>query len=96
MLFISDTQEALEAAVDLVNTLPSGSDPDALATADDVERFLETHPYTGRITHDERERAALRGIRSRIAELWDVERDDADRKSTRTPVTSLSRMPSSA
>lgn len=79
MVFIHDTRQSLTAAVDLVNTLPvTASDGvDRLVSVEDFERFLSTHPYTGTIRHDAAEVTAVRGIRSRLHRLWEVDRDGA-------------------
>ena len=77
MVFIHDTQRSLAAAVDLVNTLPGFDDPDRLQTLDDLAAFIAANPYTGRIRRDATELAAIRGIRPRLRELWDVDRDGA-------------------
>ena len=77
MVFISDTQQSLMAAVYLVNTLPGFDDEDTLVTVADFERYLAVNPYTGAIRHDQAEVEAVRGIRSRLRELWNVDRDGA-------------------
>lgn len=77
MVFIRDTRQSLMATVDLVNTLPGHDDPDALSTLADLDAFLSTHPYTGRVTRDESELAAIRSIRPRLRRLWEVRRADA-------------------
>ncbi|MET0735045.1 MAG: CGNR zinc finger domain-containing protein [Microbacterium sp.] len=77
MVFIRDTQQSLMAAVYLVNTLPGYDDGDTLTTLEDFDRYLALNPYTGDIRRDEAELSAVRGIRSRLRELWDVDRDGA-------------------
>lgn len=77
MVFIRDTRLSLMATVDLVNTLPGFDDEDTLATVEDLGAFLDTHPYTGRISRDESELAAIRGIRPRLRRLWEVDRAGA-------------------
>ncbi len=76
MVFIHDTRLALDAAVDLVNTSPDTSDErgDDLLGLDDLNRFLDERPYSGRLDRDAGELAALRGIRPRLRELWSVDR----------------------
>lgn len=69
MLFTDDTDEALRAAVDLVN---SAEPPESLV----LEEFLAQHPYTGRIDRDEAELSALRELRPRLRELLLARRDD--------------------
>jgi predicted RNA-binding Zn ribbon-like protein len=79
MVFIHDTRLALDAAVDLVNTSPGTSDErgDELRGLDDLTRFLNERPYSGRLDRDAGELAALRGIRPRLQELWTVDRPRA-------------------
>lgn len=77
MVFIRDTRAALVATVDLVNTLPDHGRADALQTSADLDAFLATHPYTGRIRRDAAELEAIRGIRPRLRALWEVDRVQA-------------------
>ncbi|WP_295837653.1 CGNR zinc finger domain-containing protein [uncultured Microbacterium sp.] len=79
MVFIRDTELVLRATVELVNTLPHTevSGIDTLTTAAELDDFAERHTYTGSRTRDDRELAAVRGIRSRIQRLWSVDRDAA-------------------
>jgi predicted RNA-binding Zn ribbon-like protein len=79
MVFIHDTQRSLAAAVDLVNTLPDASseERDTFTTLDDLDRFLDSQPYSGRLDRDERELDQVRSIRPRLHELWCVDRDGA-------------------
>ncbi|BDV30496.1 CGNR zinc finger domain-containing protein [Microbacterium terricola] len=74
MVFIRDTQRALAATVDLVNTLPGVDDADTLQTLDDFDAYLRANPYTGRIRRDRAELEAVRSIRPRLRELWTVDR----------------------
>jgi predicted RNA-binding Zn ribbon-like protein len=60
MIFTDDTQEALRAAVWLVN---SAEEPDTL---EDEDAFLQTFPYTGRLDRDARELSDLRSLRPRL------------------------------
>ncbi|MFG6476819.1 CGNR zinc finger domain-containing protein [Microbacterium sp. P06] len=77
MVFIHDTQLALEAAVDLVNTSPETSSEgvDGLVELADLHHFLDERPYTGRLQRDADELASLRSIRPRLRAFWTVERD---------------------
>jgi hypothetical protein len=79
MVFIHDTQLSLEAAVDLVNTLPETSSEaeDGLVDLAQLDRFLDERPYTGRLRRDDEELASLRSIRARLHALWTVDRDGA-------------------
>jgi predicted RNA-binding Zn ribbon-like protein len=73
MMFTSDTEEALRAAVFLVN---SAEQPDTLATGEDFAAFLAEYPYTGRIDHDDAELRVLRGLRPRLRTMLLAPRDD--------------------
>ncbi|WP_434811539.1 CGNR zinc finger domain-containing protein [Microbacterium sp. bgisy189] len=79
MVFGRDTELSLRAAASLVNTLP-GIDfdgADGMASPADLQAWLQEFPYTGRMRRDDAEVAAVREIRVRLRQLWDVERDDA-------------------
>ena len=77
MVFIHDTEMALRAAVDLVNTLPLGDADDSLMTAQDYDEFLARYPYSGTISRTRQEREAVRGIRTRLRMLWGTDREGA-------------------
>ena len=77
MVFIHDTQQSLRAAAYLVNTMPGRDGEDTLMTGEDFEEYLRVNPYTGLIRRDETELAALREIRPRLRQLWEVDRDAA-------------------
>jgi len=77
VVFIHDTKTALTAVTDLVNTLPRHDDPDTLTTLEDFDAFLAANPYSGAVRRDESEFEAVRRIRPRLRELWDVDRDGA-------------------
>jgi predicted RNA-binding Zn ribbon-like protein len=73
MIFTDDTEDALRAAVRLVNT---AEDPETMADAADEEAFLVEFPYTGRLDRDEAERAALRELRPRLRTMLLAPRDE--------------------
>ena len=73
MIFTDDTEDALRAAVWLVN---SAEDPETLATLDDLEMFLSTFPYTGRLDRDSAELSSLRDLRPRLRDMLLAPRDD--------------------
>ncbi|MRH30091.1 RNA-binding protein [Microbacterium sp. SYP-A9085] len=73
MLFADDTEEALRAAVQLVN---SAEDPDTLTSVAELDAFLQQHPYTGRIDRDDAELEALRALRPRLRGMLLAGRDD--------------------
>lgn len=77
MVFIRDTRQSLMAAVYLVNTLPGEHSDDRMQTLDDLEAYLRVNPYTGRIRRDRGELDAVRAVRPRLRELWDVDREGA-------------------
>lgn len=77
MVFIHDTEQSLRAAAFLVNTLPGYDGIDTLQTQEDFDAYLRVNPYTGVIQHDDAELAAIRGIRPRLRQLWDVDREGA-------------------
>jgi predicted RNA-binding Zn ribbon-like protein len=74
MVFIHDTKRTLMMVVDLVNTLPGYDGDDTLQTPADLDALLALHPYTGVLRRDAAEVAAVRGVRARLRELWEVDR----------------------
>lgn len=73
MLFTDDTEDALRAAVWLVN---SAEEPDTLVTLDDEENLLAAYPYTGRIDRDAAELTELRELRPRLRKMLLAPRDE--------------------
>lgn len=73
MIFTDDTEDALRAAVWLVN---SAEDPDTLNDLDDEAVFLRDFPYTGRLDRDEAEVASLRTLRPRLRSMLLAPRDE--------------------
>src|SRR6218665_929728 len=73
MIFTDDTEDALRAAVWLVNTAEA---PDTMTDAADEAAFLAESPYTGRLDRDEAERASLRELRPQLREMLLAPRDD--------------------
>ena len=69
-----DTAEALQAAVDLVN---SGEEPDTLTSQERVDAWYAKHRYTGRRDRDAAELADLRGVRPILRDLLTADRDRA-------------------
>ena len=74
MVFAHDTEAALQAAVDLVN---SGEKPDTLTTQEQVDAWYAKHLYTGRRDRDAAELADLRAIRPVLRDLLTADRDRA-------------------
>ena len=79
MYFAPDTEETLEFTVALANTDPraSRSGADELTTVDDLGAILTRFGYSGRIDHDEAERAKVALTRQRLRSIWTLGRDDA-------------------
>jgi predicted RNA-binding Zn ribbon-like protein len=74
MLFTHDTEEALLAAVALVN---SAEEPDTLTTPAELDAFLDEHEFTGVRVGDAAELAAVRDLRPRLRALLISDRDTA-------------------
>jgi predicted RNA-binding Zn ribbon-like protein len=74
VLFAHDTEVALTAAAALVNT---GQDGEQLASVADLDRFVTDWRWTGSRTHDQAELDAVRRLRPRLAQLWELPEDDA-------------------
>lgn len=77
MVFIHDTEFALRAATDLVNSLPGTGREDTLQTAEQFEAFLDRYPYSGTVLRSTVEREELCAIRPRLRALWSTDRDGA-------------------
>lgn len=73
MNFTDDTEEALRAAVWLVN---SAEEPDTLETLGNYDAFLTDFPYSGRLDRDEAELGALRALRPRLRTMLLAPRDE--------------------
>lgn len=75
MIFTHDTELALAAAADLINTGRGGAEllPDPAA----LSAFIDEWGWTGRREGDEAELAAVRALRPRLARLWEVSLDEA-------------------
>lgn len=75
MIFAHDTEVALNAAAALVNTGRGGTEqlPDAAS----LDRFATAWGWTGERTHDQAELDAVRQLRPRLAQLWDMNTDAA-------------------
>lgn len=73
VLFAHDTEVALAAAADLVNT--EQPDGDALADLAGLDAFVTRQGYTGSRRRDAAELAAVRALRPRLRRLWHVEED---------------------
>jgi predicted RNA-binding Zn ribbon-like protein len=74
VLFAHDTEVALAAAADLINT---GRGQEALPDVAALDRFVESWGWTGTRTRDQAELAAVRRLRPRLAQLWELPADGA-------------------
>ena len=74
MVFANDTESALVATVELVN---SAEEPVTITTSEELAAFFAKHRYTGRLVGDQRELDAVRGILPRLRRLLTSSRDDA-------------------
>ena len=72
MLFAPDTEWALRAVVDLVN---SAEEPDTLESTEQLAAWFAAHSYSGRHDGDEAELEAVRALRPVLRELLTSERD---------------------
>ena len=71
MLFAHDTEVALGAAAALVNTQQRGSDE--LRDVAALEAFVEQWGWTGSRRSDAQELEAVRALRPRLRELWELD-----------------------
>ncbi|WP_330254296.1 CGNR zinc finger domain-containing protein [Nocardia sp. NBC_00565] len=74
MTFAHDTEAALVAAVELVN---SAQEPDTLTVIADLDEFFVKHTYTGVHTGDAAELAAVRTLRAPLRRMLTSDRDAA-------------------
>ena len=75
MLFAHDTEVSLNATAALVNTGRGGTEelPDTAA----LDAFAGHWRWTGSRTHDQAELDAVRALRPRLAQLWEMTEDQA-------------------
>ncbi len=74
MVFVYDTEQALQSAVVLVN---SAVPPDSLTTLEELDDFYTGFGYTGRRDRTRAELEAVRATRPRLRELLTADRDGA-------------------
>jgi predicted RNA-binding Zn ribbon-like protein len=74
VLFAHDTEAALKAAVELVN---SAVEPDTLTSIEQLDAWYAAHGYTGRRDRDEAELATVRALRPELRALFTGGRDAA-------------------
>lgn len=79
MHFAPDTEDGLEFAVALSNTVAGAtrSGDDELVTPEQLAMLLAESGFSGRIDHDEKELAEVRTTRERIRRVWTLGRDNA-------------------
>ena len=77
MLFAHDTEMSFNGTAALVNTGRGGAEelPDIAA----LDAFVEHWGWTGSRARDQAELDAVRALRPRLAELWEMTEDDAVR-----------------
>jgi predicted RNA-binding Zn ribbon-like protein len=74
VVFTHDTEEALGAAVELVNT---AEEPDTMTSVRALDEFFARWGYTGAHRRDEAELALVRKVRPELRALLTAGRDDA-------------------
>ena len=75
MLFAHDTEISFNAAAALVNTARGGVEE--LSDVAALDAFIEHWRWSGSRTHDEAELDAVRNLRPRLAQLWEMTEDEA-------------------
>lgn len=73
MLFAHDTETALTGAAALVNT--QQSDRDDLSDPAALDAFVQEWGWTGSLRGDAAELQAVRALRPRLRELWELDED---------------------
>lgn len=73
MLFAHDTETTLVEVAALINTL--GPDHDRLPDIAALDAFVDEWRWTGRRDHDDAELRAVRALRPRLREIWEVDED---------------------
>src|SRR5688500_959622 len=73
MIFTHDTETALGAAAELVNTLDGDDErlPDIAA----LDRYVRAWGWTGKIERNDAELRAVRALRPRIRQFWELDED---------------------
>jgi predicted RNA-binding Zn ribbon-like protein len=75
MLFTHDTEMSLNWTAALVNTGRGGAEE--LPDVDALDFFVEQWQWSGSRTHDQAELNAVRALRPRFAQLWEMSQDEA-------------------
>jgi predicted RNA-binding Zn ribbon-like protein len=79
MIFTDDTESALGFVAALADTVPEASESgdDELTSAVQLRAILDAWGYSGRRDGDTRELEEVRAARTRLRDLWNLDRDDA-------------------
>jgi predicted RNA-binding Zn ribbon-like protein len=79
VVFAHDTEMALSSAADLVNTARDdvGKPIELLPDLAALDAFLASWRWSGRRDNDEAELQAVRDLRPRLAQFWEVDVDEA-------------------
>ncbi|MCO4237375.1 CGNR zinc finger domain-containing protein [Pseudarthrobacter raffinosi] len=75
MVFAPDTEIALRAVVNLINTAANGRE--SLATVADLDHFLQSEGFSGARARDAAELSSVHELRGRLAALWTADEDSA-------------------
>ena len=75
MIFAHDTEVALASAAALVNTGRGGQE--LLGDVAALDQFVTDWRWTGMRAHDQAELAAVRELRTRLEQLWTMDKDAA-------------------
>jgi predicted RNA-binding Zn ribbon-like protein len=75
MLFAHDTEVSLNATAALVNTARGGREE--LPDVEALDAFVDDWRWTGSRAHDAAELTAVRALRPRLVQLWELPEDGA-------------------
>lgn len=75
MLFTHDTEVSLNATAALVNT--ARGETEELPDVPALDAFVAHWAWSGSRTHDQAELEAVRALRPRLAQLWEMTEDEA-------------------
>ena len=75
MLFAPDTEVALRAVVNLINTAANGGEE--LVSPEDLDAFLDAEEFSGVRAGTEQELESVKRLRGELAALWTADEDTA-------------------
>ena len=75
MLFTHDVELSLGSAAALINSTPRGQYSEGLPDTAALDEFIERWRFTGSRTHDQRELDAVRALRPRLRQFWELDED---------------------